>query len=57
MKVHHIKKKPVSNFQIVQYLTLKYIFEITIKVKIVKTPLGFKLMTCRSVAGALSYCA
>lgn len=52
-----LKQIIISNFQIVHYLTTNNIVEITINVKIVKAPLGIKLMTCRSVADALSYCA
>lgn len=49
------KKITASNFQIVQYFTLKYSFENTIKGNIV--PGKSFLMTCRSEAGALSYSA
>lgn len=47
---------PVKNFQILQYLAKNYVLNIFGKVKVLKTPTGFKFMTYRFEANPLTHC-
>lgn len=48
---------PLWNFQILQYLPHNYLLKFYRKVKILKAPVGFELMSNRSEVNPLIHCA
>lgn len=59
IKVHYNNKmfSPLWNFQILQYLPHNYLLKTLRKVKILKDPMGFELMSYRSGLNPLIHCA